>query len=222
MRGVDDIRQREWDFWLTVATVVLLGGLGLQSFIGTLYVWWSERTVSGWETSGGYDAFVRVMNSIAAPQVVLLVVAMGLCVPKRLFARTPLLVVSGAMVASGVAAWLGTGSMATGLTLYLVLAALIQAGVVVLTVAGVRGPSYLTEGRVTKTGSGLLHLGFIVFAIVVVALQRSSLMLPVFWLSAVLVVGGTTLSFYASAFAFHRPRASAPAAPTPDDASPAE
>ena len=89
-------------------------------------------------------------------------------------------------------------SSQTGLAVYLALAAIIQVAVVVLTVAGVRGPSYLTEGRLTKTGSGLLHLGFILFAIVVVALQRSTWMMPVFSAAALLSIVGTALSFYAS------------------------
>ena len=38
----------------------------------------------------------------------------------------------------------------------------------------VRAPNQV----LAKTGSGLLHLGFLVFGIVVVALQRSPLMLP--------------------------------------------
>jgi hypothetical protein len=70
----------------------------------------------------------------------------------------------------------------------------------------VRGPSYLTKGRLTKTGSGLLHLGFIIFALVVVALQESELMLPVFWTAAVLTMLGTLLSFYADKLAVRRYR----------------
>jgi len=108
------------------------------------------------------------------------------------------------MVAVGVVAGLVTRSLANGLTVYLLLSAVIQLGVVVMTVAGVRGPSYLTEGRLTKTGSGLLHLGFIIFAVVVVALQQSPAMAPVFWLSAALVGGGTALSFYANTIAWRR------------------
>lgn len=205
MSSLDDIRQRTWDFSLTVLTVVLLGSLGVQSFIGTLYVWWAQRTTPGWQQVG-YAGFVETMNLIAAPQLVALVVVMGLCVPKRLFSRTLLLAVSLAMVVIGVAAWLWTGSAATGLAAYLALAALIQVAVVVLTAVGTKGPSYLTEGRLTKLGSGLLHLGFIVFAIVVAVLQRSSLMIPVFWASTVLIVGGTLLSFYADRLAWHKIR----------------
>ncbi len=205
MSGIDDIRQRTWDFGLTVATVVLLATLGVQSFIGTIYVWWAQSAVPGWEQVG-YASFVRAMNALAAPQLIALVVVMGLCVPKRLFARSVLVWVSLAMVAVGLAAWGWTGSVARGVTAYLALAALIQVAVVVLTAAGVRGPSYLTEGRLTKLGSGLLHLGFIVFAIVVAALQRSTFMLPVFWVSTVLVVVGTAMSFYSSRIAWHRYR----------------
>ncbi len=203
MTGVDDVKQYAWDFGLTVATVALLGLLGLQSFIGTIYVWWAQRTIPGWEQTS-YVGYVEVMNALAAPQLMLLVVAMGLCVPKRLFSRRALLAVSVAMLAAGIGAGVVTGSLATGVTFYLALAALIQVAVVVMTAAGVRGPSYLTEGRLTKLGSGLLHLGFIVFGILVAAMQRSPFMLPVFWASTVLMVGGTAMSFYADRLAIKR------------------
>jgi len=201
--SVDDIRQRTWDFGLTVLTVVLLAGLGVQSFIGTIYVWWAQRTIPGWEQVG-YEGFVSTMNLIAAPQVVLLVVVMGLCVPKRLFSRRVLVAVSAGMVAVGAAIALATGSLATGLAVYLALAALIQLAVVLLTAVGARGPSYLTQGRLTKLGSGLLHLGFIVFAIIVVAMQGSAFMIEVFWVATVLIVVGTAMSFYAERIAVRR------------------
>jgi hypothetical protein len=213
MPGIDDIRQRTWDFALTIVTVVVLAALGVQSFIGTGYVWWAERSIPQWESGPGYAAYVAVMNQIAAPLILALVVVMGLCVPKRLFSRRLLLAVSAMMVVLGLAAWLVSRSLSSGLAVYLSLAAIIQVAVVVMTVAGVRGPSYLTEGRVTKTGSGLLHLGFILFAIVVVALQTSEWMLPVFSAAALLSIGGTALSFYADRVAWHRRRPPAPDAP---------
>jgi FtsH-binding integral membrane protein len=105
------------------------------------------------------------------------------------------------MVAAGAFAGFASGSLATGVTVYLGFAALIQLAVVLLTAAGASGPSYLTEGRLTKLGSGLLHLGFIVFGIVVAALQRSAFMLPVFWVATVLITLGTIMSFYANQLA---------------------
>lgn len=199
----EPVRHKNWDYALTVITVALLGSLGVQSFIGTLYVWWATDAVPGFELIG-YGRFVWWMNAIAAPQVVALVVVMGLCVPKRLFDRTLLVAVSGAMLLAGLGTWAFTRNLATGLAVYLALAALIQAAVVVLTVAGARGPSYLTEGRLVKTGSGLLHQGFIGFAFVVVALQRSAFMLPAFWIATALTLVGTLLAFYADRFAFRK------------------
>ena len=198
-----DVAHRRWDFALTVVTVVLLASVGVQSFLGTLYVWWAQQNVPSWDAAG-YSSYVAWMNAIASPQIVALVVVMGLCVPKRLFDRNKLVGVSLAMVVAGAAVAVATGALATGLAVYLLLAGLIQVAVVAMTVAGARGPSYLTEGRLTKTGSGLLHLGFIVFAFVVVSLQTSRFMLPVFALSAVLMVAGTALSFYAGKIAFRR------------------
>lgn len=204
------VRLRAWDFTLTAATVAVLAALGIQSFAGTLWVWWAQNADPAW-ASTGEPAFIAGMNVIAAPLVVVLVVLMGLCVPKRLISRMALVWASAGMLAAGIAAWLVTASLTIGLAVYLALASLIQVAVAVLTVAGVRGPSYLTEGRLTKTGSALLHLGFVVFGIVVVALQRSSFMLPVFWVAAGLIMVGTVLSFYADAFAVKRLR---PAEPT--------
>lgn len=205
MPALEDIRQRTWDFALTVVTVAVLGLLGLQSFVGTAYVWWAERSITSFEQSAAYATYVARMDAIAAPLVVALVVVMGLCVPKRLFSRRLLLGVSAVMVAAGVAAGLAARSLGEGLAVYLALAAVIQVAVVAMTVAGIRGPSYLTQGRLTKTGSGLLHLGFIVFAIVVVALQKSAWMMPVFTVSAVLMGGGIALAFYADKLAWRRP-----------------
>lgn len=206
MPRLDDIRQRAWDFALMLITVGLLASLGVQSFVGTLWVWVSQRNSAQWMQSTEYTDYVAVMNVIAAPQVIALAVVMGLCVPKRLFSRRLLLAVSAGMLAVGVAAALIAGDVARGLAVYLALASVIQVAVVLMTIAGVRGPSYLTEGRLTKTGSGLLHLGFLIFGIVVVALQRSPLMLPVFWTSAALVTVGMALSFYANRLAVRRAR----------------
>ena len=200
-----DIRKRPWDFGLTVATVILLASLGIQSFLGTLYVWWAQSVAPGWEQTG-YAGYVAFMNALAAPQLIALVVVMGLCVPKRLFSRRALVIVSGVMLAAGAAGWAISGQLANGVALYLVLAALIQAAVAVMTLAGARGPSYMTEGRLTKTGSGLLHLGFVLFAIIVAVMQRSTFMLPTFAVATLLIVVGSALSFYADKLAWRRTR----------------
>jgi hypothetical protein len=60
-------------------------------------------------------------------------------------------------------------------------------------------------------------MGFLLFALVVVALQDSAWMLPVFYASATFIMGGTVLSFYAGAFVRRAPAASTTeAADAPD------
>lgn len=208
----------EWDYLLMMLTMGLLGTLGAQSFIGTLYAWWGYRTQPTFEQVS-YPAFIEVMNLIAAPIVVALIVVMGLCVPKRLFSRRALVIVSGAMVVAGVAAGAITQSLAHGLTVYLALAALIQLAVVVLTLAGARGLEYLSTSRIAKAGSGLLHLGFVLVALVVAGLQDSPLLLPVFGVASVLVTAGMLMAFYArpDATGYEDDRDGAAVAP-PDDA----
>lgn len=194
-------RRSGWDYALMLATTALLGGLGVQSLAGTLYSLWAARAVQGWSETPAFASYIATMNAIAAPMLIALFVVMGLCVPKRLFSRGVLVGVSALMIAAGLAAWAVTRDATTGMAAYLIGAGALQVAVVVMTAAGSASLTYLTEGRVTKLGSGLLHLGFIVFAYVVVAMQASEWMLTVFWAALLLSLGGTALSFYASAIA---------------------
>jgi hypothetical protein len=197
MDMTEEPRSAPWDFALMMATVGLLAALGAQSVVGTAYVWWVQRGTPDWSSGPGYAAYVDLMNAIAAPLLVALIVAIGLCVPKRVFARRTLVAVSACMVALGATMGLVAHSVVAGLTAYLLAAAVLQVVVAIMTLVASGGLTYLTEGHGRKLGSALLHLGFIVFALVVVALQDSPLMLPVFFASALLLVGGSALSFYA-------------------------
>lgn len=198
-----------WDFALMMLTVVALGGLGVQSFLGTAYAWWGERTQPGWDAIG-YPAFVEAMNAVAAPLVIGLVILLGLCVPKRVLARRALVAASAGLAGVGIAAWIITGSPTHGITVFLLVASALQVIVLVMTFADAPRLSYLTEGRLVRIGSSALHLGFLVFALVVVALQDSPWMLPVFWLASALLVAGSALSFYAGPLARRRTLARSP------------
>jgi hypothetical protein len=202
-------RRSGWDFALMLATTALLGGLGVQSLAGTLYSWWAARTASGWSDSAAYADYIAVMNALAAPMVLALVVVMGLCVPKRLFSRAALVVASAALVASGLGVWAITGSRTDGLAIYLLGAGSLQVAVVVMTLAGAPSLRYVADARLAKVGSGLLHLGIIVFGYVIVAMQSSGWMLPVFWMALALTIGGTALSFYAGSISASAGRAGA-------------
>ncbi|HEY3451842.1 MAG TPA: hypothetical protein VGK67_36125 [Myxococcales bacterium] len=198
MVATSETRSR-WDFALMVATLALLGGLGTQSLVGTLYVWWAQRAQPGF-MQAGYGAYTDTMNAIALPQLVALVGVMGLCVPKRLFERKWLIVVSAVMVLAGIGVGLARRDAQEGLAAYLALASLIQAAVIVFTLAGSPSLRVLHEGRVAKTGSGLLHMGLLLFGLVVLALQGSAWMMPVFGVSTLSIVIGCALAFWPRVF----------------------
>ncbi len=185
-----------WDFALMVTTLLLLGGLGIQSLLGTVYVAWAQRAIDGWMESG-YPGYLETMNAIALPQVVALVAVMGLCVPKRLFERRALMAVSVALAGAGLLSGLVSGSGQLGLAVYVGLASLIQAAVVVLTIAGAGSLRFVREGRLVRVGSGLLHMGLLLFGLMVLALRESKLMMPVFSLSALFILIGSALAFWA-------------------------
>lgn len=187
-----------WDFSLLAATLALLSGLGLQSLAGTLYVAWAQRAVEGWMRRG-YPAYLELMNAIALPQVVALVAVMGLCVPKRLFERRRLVATSALMALAGLAAGALSRSAQLGLAVYLGLAALIQAAVVALALAGAPSLRFLSEGRLAKIGSGLLHMGLLLIGLVVLALRETAAMMPVFGLASLLVLAGSALAFWSGA-----------------------
>jgi uncharacterized Tic20 family protein len=66
MAATNETRSR-WDLALMVATLALLGGLGIQSLVGTLYVWWAQRARPDF-MQAGYGAYLEVMNAVALPQ----------------------------------------------------------------------------------------------------------------------------------------------------------
>jgi len=186
---------RRYDFWLVMITIALLAGLGLLAFGGTLYTWRAEVTLPGWSSGAGYRAYTEIMNGLAAPLVASLVVVLGLCIPRRLFERQALWAASAAMVGASVVVSV-VGGLMTGVTLFLIVAAVLQVVAVVLTGARLGRVSYLGEGIVYQTGSAVLHLGFIVLVLDWVSLPDSSWHLPIFWVGTALLVAGSAMCFY--------------------------
>lgn len=189
---------RRYDFWLVMITIAVLTAMGILAFGGTIYTWWAEVTTPGFAGSPSYAAYSRTMDALVAPFVVVLVVVLGLCIPRRLFDRRALWWTNGGLVAAGLVAWAVAGPKA-GAATFLGLAAVLQAAVILLTVARAGGLTYLVEGTVYQVGSALLHLGFVVVVLDWVALPDSPLHLAVFWTGTALLVAGSALCFYRKA-----------------------
>jgi len=178
-----------WDLALVLLTAVTLAAFGVLALWGMFY-YKSQALRPDWSV----PAFQEMMNRLAAPLVVLLIVWLVLCIPKRLLSRRALLGYSAGMLALGVAA-LPLGGVRFALGLVLGLSALLQTAILGLVLGGAR-LRFAGRGIALRSGSSLLHLGIVLFTLDLVALQGSRWHIPLFWVATALLTAGCVLTFY--------------------------
>ena len=187
---------RRYDFTLTLITIGLLVALGAVCIYGTAYSFGAAQADREWTNTPVYGAYLSQMNGLAAPLLVGLVVLLGLCVPRRLFARTSLAAVSAGLLITSVLLS-ALISPRAGLGFLLGSGVALQYVVVLLTLARSSRLVFAREGLLVQLGSGLLHLGLVAFLLDLILIAHPWLHLAIFWLSAALIVVGMGLSFYA-------------------------
>ena len=171
---------------LTAATLTAFGALALWG----MFFYKSHAMQPGWSV----PAFQEMMNRLASPLVVLLIIWLVLCIPKRLFSKRVLLGYSAGMLALGLAA-LPYGGPRFALGLVLGLSALLQTAILALVLAGAR-LRFSGSGFALRAGSALLHLGTVLFTLDLVALQGSPWHIALFWVATGLLTAGCILTFY--------------------------
>ena len=178
-----------WDLALVLLTAATLAAFGALALWG-MFHYKSHAPLPDWSV----PAFQEMMNRLAAPLVVLLIVWLVLCIPKRLLSRRALLGYSAAIIAAGIAA-LPFGGVRVALGLVLGLSAALQTVILGLVLAGAR-LRFAGHGIALRAGSSLLHLGVVLFTFDLVALQGSPWHIPLFWASTALLTAGCVLTFY--------------------------
>jgi len=178
-----------WDLALVLLTAVTLAAFGALALWGMFY-YKSHAARPDWSV----PAFQEMMNRLATPLVVLLIVWLVLCIPKRLFSRRVLLGYSAGMIALGLAA-LPFGGPRFALGLVLGLSSLLQTAILALVLAGAR-LRFAGRGFALRAGSSLLHLGIVLFTLDLVALQGSPWHIPLFWVATGLLTAGCIFTFY--------------------------
>jgi hypothetical protein len=88
------------------------------------------------------------------------------------------------------------GGLAAGLGFLLFVSALVQTAVVVLAVVRSKNLVFEREGLIVQLGSALLHLGFVLFALDLLAVREVQSHLGIFWLSTILITLGSIFCFY--------------------------
>jgi len=178
-----------WDLALVLLTAATLAAFGLLA-LWSMFHYKSHALRPDWSV----PAFQEMMNRLAAPLVVLLIVWLVLCIPKRLLSRRALLAYSAAIIAAGLVAIPYRG-VRFGLGLVLALSAALQTAILGLVLAGAR-LRFAGQGLALRAGSALLHLGVVLFTYDLVALQGSPWHIPLFWASTALLTAGCVLTFY--------------------------
>jgi hypothetical protein len=178
-----------WDLALVLLTAGTLAAFGVLALWG-MFRYKAHAALPGWDV-GEHQA---LMNRLAAPLVVLLILWLVLCIPKRLFSRRTLLAYSAALLALGCGA-LPFGGLRFALGLVLGLSAALQAVILALVLAGAR-LRFAGRGLALRAGSSLIHLGLVLFTLDLVALQGSRWHLPLFWVSTAALAAGCALTFW--------------------------
>ncbi|HEX21492.1 MAG TPA: hypothetical protein ENH19_02415 [Actinobacteria bacterium] len=180
------------NFFLILATVIILTAIGISFFVGTVY---SSTQAPNWTGTPLYQTYLDKMNVAVLPFAVALIVVLGICIPKRLFKDADLLKVNGLLL--GITFLIAiTIDAKTGIGFLFIAAALIQLVVIALTFVGSKRLSFERTGFFLQLGSALLHLGLVIFFFDFLLLADNPDHLTVFWVATLLIGLGMLFSFY--------------------------
>ncbi|MBW6518934.1 MAG: hypothetical protein K0A89_10595 [ANME-2 cluster archaeon] len=189
------MKPRTYDFSMMLLTTAVLAIIGLVCLYGIGYYTYTTETTPGWTETPLYGDYIDSMNQYIYPFVVLLLVVLGLCIPKRIVPRQSLLASGTGILAVTLLIALVT-DIGSSLAFLLAVSIVVQTAVMVLTMLGRSGLTYEREGYFVQTGSSMLHLGTVVFVLDFVSFRTSDLHLSIFWVATILITVGTVLSFY--------------------------
>ncbi len=196
-RDQESARRASYDFWLILATVLVLFALS-GICIGAMFAFkWAgvDQMAPGMKA-----AYMEGMNRIVAPFVVLLVVLLGICIPKRLLPVRWLnrFAVVLLLVAAGTAAWQG---VRLGLFVVVAVSLLLQLVVLGMALAGSRRLYFVHAGYWLRVGSSLLHLGLVLFLLDLFLFRLPAVHLALFWCTTAATVAGMVCCFWSPAVA---------------------
>lgn len=187
---------KNFNYILIIITIVILAAMGIAFIGGTIY---SSIQTSDWTQTIGYEKYLENMNSAILPLTIALVITLSLCIPKRLFSGQTLLIINSVLLLSSLIIAILVDPQ-SGLGFALIIAALMQIVVIVLTVMGSKKILYEKSGFFIQIGSAMLHLGLIIFMYDFLLLLESPNHINIFWVCSVLIGVGMIFSFYSQEF----------------------
>ncbi len=189
-----NFQRQKYDYYLIIATVLILFAIGIVCVYGISY--YNYLASPDWTNTFQYMKYIEDMNSYLYPFLVLLLITLGLCIPKRLF-EPNILAKFSALVLGATIILTYLYGIETGLGFILAIMTGAQSVVLILTLRKSKTIRYEREGYAGRIGSSLLHLGVVMLIFDFVSLRDSSLHIAIFWVGTMLVIAGSIFSFYA-------------------------
>ncbi len=185
---------QKYDYYLIILTTLILLAIGLVCIYGITY--YNYLAVNPqWQRTIQYVQYIDDMNSYLYPFLVLLLISLGLCIPKRLLQQDILIRFSALALGTTIILTLLKGIVA-GMGFILAVMIGIQVIVLILIFNKSKTIRFEKEGFIVKLGSSLLHLGLVVLIFNFVILQENALHISIFWFGTILITAGSIFSFY--------------------------
>ncbi|VVB85393.1 Uncharacterised protein [uncultured archaeon] len=188
------MKLKNYDYYLIILTTLILFAIGLVSVYGIIY--YNYLSVDPqWTQTALYGKYIDEMNSYIYPFLLLLLISLGLCIPKRLFEQDILVKFTAAVLGVTVVLIFLKGIEA-GLGFILAVMITVQTAVLILTFKKSQAIRFEKEGYIIRLGSSLLHLGVVILVFNFVSLRDNPFHILIFWTGTILVVAGNIFSFY--------------------------
>ena len=188
------MKLKNYGYYLILLTTVILFAIGIVCVYGITYYNYLA-TVPGWTETTGYLQFINDMNAYLYPFLVLLLISLGLCIPKRLFEQDILIKISLLALALTVILTYSMG-METAMGFILAVIIGLQGIVLILTFKKSRVVRFEKEGYIVRMGSSMLHFGVVMLIFNFVTLRENQLHILIFWAGTLFVTAGNLFSFY--------------------------
>ena len=188
------LQVQKYDYYFIILTSLILFAIGIVCLYAITY--YNYLAVDPqWTRTGQYMDFINTMDSYLYPFVVMLLVTLGLCIPKRLLDRKLLVKVSAVALGATIILTF-TSNIEVALGYLLVVMIGIQSFVLILAFRRSKSLRFEKEGYIVRLGSTLLHLGIVIIIFNFVSLREVSYHITVFWVGTFFITVGNVLSFY--------------------------
>lgn len=188
---------KNYDYYLIIVTSIALMMIGFVCVFGVWYSYDLYSTNSNWQSTIQFPEYISMMNMYVYPFVLVLLLSLGLCIPKRIVPRVALIKATFVILLLTLVASV-VGGIELGITFILLMSIAVQAVVLALTILKSGALTFEREGYLIQIGSSLLHLGTVLFIFDFASMRDSVYHIPVFWVVTVLMGIGTLISFYPS------------------------